>query len=242
MIKIKKFAKTKLTQEEFYLLCLMICQKIRTIGADKLGVPTEVDHLESDVKDMENSLYKLPKGIYNKRRIAMQKEMREFNKRFFAYIRSFSSNRDKAKVKAVGTLTPIMTAYEDIGLQLMDMLINNNDKLVESFRADNLKAEIELLELDDRLDAIVEMNNKGKELQRKQLKNNVLHQRIRQTAIVRREMSADYDKLTERLNRLALLYGSDDYTELFNWWNEKIDHYRVEIVTRKTVLADDLSE
>lgn len=60
-------------------------------------------------------------------------------------------------MKAVGTLTPIKTAYEDIGLQLMDMLIKNNDKLIESFHADNLKADIELLELDDRLDAIVEM-------------------------------------------------------------------------------------
>lgn len=233
MIKINSFPKTKLTQEEIYLFCLAICQKINEVDAEKLYVKHEYLLLENSVNNMDTSLYKLPKGVYNKRRSILKNDIIAFLKRFFSYIESFPTNNEKNKIDAKNKVEAIISQHKVLGQQTFESLVKNNIKLAEFLSSDILAEAVQILEIEEYIKTLNDFNTESTILIDKKLKNNGLIQRVRKASIVRIELHNNYDKIVKRLNKLVLIYDINLYKPLFEWWNAYTDQLRLDIASRR---------
>ena len=233
MIKINSFPKTKLTQEEIYLFCMAICQKINEADAEKLYIKHECLLLEKSVNEMDTSLYKLPKGIYNKRRSILKNDIIAFLKRFFYHIESFPTDNEKNKIDAKNKIEAIISQHKALGQQTFESLVKNNIKLAEFLSSDILAEAIQILEIEEYIKTLKNFNEESDILIKKKLKDNGLIRRVRKASNVRVELHNNYDKIMKRLNKLVLIYDINLYKPLFEWWNAYTDQLRLDIASRK---------
>lgn len=239
MIQINKFPKSKLLIEEIYLLGLMVTKKIDEAGANELGVFNQFINLQHSVYNLENCLYKLPKGVYKKRASTMKISINKFMERFFSYIDSFSTKDDPELIAAKEEILSIVNQYKATNTRSFDNLVKTNNVLADILHSDKYQPFVLLLNMNELLESLDTMNISANQLLSKKLTYNGLNQRIRRTDIVRNEVLQYYDKIVVRLNKLALVYKTDIYKSLFEWWNIYLDELRVQIDLRANKFKND---
>lgn len=235
MIQINDFPKTKLLVEEIYILGLMVTEKIEEAGAEKLGVFPQFVNLQRSVFSMENCLYKLPKGVYQKRASFMKTNIIKFIQRLFEYIESFPTKGNPEIIYAKDEIMDIVDQYRASDTRSFDNLVKANLILADILNSDKYKTSVSLLDLALQLESLDTINKSAKDLTSKKLIYNGLNQRIRRTDIVRGELLRNYEKIVVKLNKLALAYKTDIYKTLFKWWNDYVDELMIQINIRGDV-------
>ncbi|MCD7848850.1 MAG: DUF6261 family protein [Parabacteroides sp.] len=131
--------------------------------------------------------------------------------------------------EAAARLQPLVSTYTGAQTRGFDDQTGFEYNFIQELESDKYKADITLLGLDEWVAELKKANeqcalltsNRSKEKSEKAVKSS--------TTINRPVFEKTYDALVEYLNALALVNGDTLCTELFSWWNARIDHYRVVI-------------
>lgn len=232
MIKIKSIQKSKLLQEEIYQLCDMVCQKIFEKDPVKLRINSEYLSLKRSVSDMDNSLHKLPKGIYNKKVSATKRDMKDFIENFFYQVNNYKDHQDPKKIAAKALLNNLYLQYKKHKYYDLVDIVKYNTILLQNLKSEKYASAISLLKLDDRVNALDTMIIMANQLLSKRMKDDGLNKRLRNASIVCSEMKYNYNKLVKNLNALAAVYDSKEYEDLIEWWNSYLDELLEQVKVR----------
>lgn len=235
MIKINDFAKTKLKNEDLYLFILAIVVKLEEIDPEKIHIQPEFLKLKKNFSDMEMSLYKLPKTIFERKSINMKRKIYASHEKLITYINSFLTNKDENIKVAAENISKVIEDFNILKKTTLDSLVNNNVAFANALSKDEYKPYIAILELDTYLDSYTDLNNSAKELLNKRLPFNTTYKRIRRTELVRTDLERSYNLIMKRLNQLVFIYMNDIYASLFSWWNTYIDDLKKHIAVNRTV-------
>lgn len=233
MIKIQSCPKTALRDNEWLTVCVAIRDEINTANTDITIFKPQFDKFKVDIIQFDNSINRLSKSEYTLKANEGKRRNNASRNGLFKNIEAALSNTHADFAAAAVTLMIVVNQFKYISHLSFEDIIGKTDKIIEYFQSDDYKDLIKLLELEDRVNQLIAINNECKNILSKRMTETGRRNIQRKTPITRRELNIAYDELVDELNFLARRDGEADYVNLFNWWNALIDKMRTTISLRR---------
>ena len=232
MAKIQTVPKTKFRTNEWFEFCKLIEQRVLSENFDVQSFNNELTTFQTKLAGYETSIYKLTKSEYTQATAILKRKLSKMVNGLFGHIKSDGSSGNAEKSAASNRLILIVYRFKGISRLSFNELIGTAMKIISMVESDTFKDDIEKLGLTNRIQDIKKMIEECKKVMAKKLDESAGRNRIRKTPITRAELNVAYEKFVERLNVCASYLGDTDFLELFGWWNELIDQYRVVFALR----------
>ncbi|WP_293664288.1 DUF6261 family protein [uncultured Parabacteroides sp.] len=230
MSKIQSFGtKTRLKVNELLAFGREIEAAIVERNADTLKITDVFAEYQTKLQVLDDGIVIVAKSAYTAEMNTAGAYRNNIHIGIIEHIRT-GMRHFKADIKEGATrLQPLVSTYTGAQTRGFDDQTGFEYNFIQELESDKYKADITLLGLDEWVAELKRANdqcalltsNRSKEKSEKAVKNS--------TTINRPIFEKTYDALVEYLNALALINGDTLYTELFSWWNARIDHYRVVI-------------